>query len=85
MPYGANEDLPLSVRSHLPPPAQSVYREAFNHAWRTYGHDPRREQIAHRVAWSAVKRHWRKGVDGNWVRDDASGRRYGSCDPGGET
>ena len=69
MPYASNQELPLSVRNHLPPLAQSVYREAFNHAWLTYARDRRREQIAHRVAWTAVKRHWHKAADGNWEQD----------------
>ncbi|MGD0433406.1 MAG: ChaB family protein, partial [Acetobacteraceae bacterium] len=30
MPYRMNEDLPPSVRDHLPPHAQDIYREAFN-------------------------------------------------------
>jgi cation transport regulator len=66
MPYAANEDLPPGVRNHLPHDAQTVYREAFNHAWQTYGGDPRREEIAHRVAWAAVKHGFRK-ADGMWV------------------
>jgi cation transport regulator len=37
MPYAANEDLPPSVRNHLPAHAQDTYRSAFNHAWQTYG------------------------------------------------
>jgi cation transport regulator len=72
MPYASNDALPPSVRGHLPPPAQSIYREAFNHAWTTYALDRRREQIAHRVAWAAVKRHWHKRPDGTWVRDGTS-------------
>jgi cation transport regulator len=66
MPYTTNEDLPASICKHLPAPAQSVYRKAFNRAWEAYGLDAQREQIAHRIAWSAVKRHWHKGVDGYW-------------------
>jgi cation transport regulator len=58
--------LPTSVRNHLPPHAQDIYREAFNHAWDQYGRDPRREEIAHRVAWAAVKRTYRKAGD-EWV------------------
>jgi cation transport regulator len=67
MPYSDNEHLPPSVRGHLPPHAQDIYREAFNHAWNQYGADPRREEIAHRVAWAAVKRRYRKTETG-WVR-----------------
>jgi cation transport regulator len=33
MPYRDNDDLPDSVRRHLPPHAQDIYREAFNHAF----------------------------------------------------
>jgi cation transport regulator len=66
MPYGVNADLPDSVRHHLPAAAQTIYREAFNHAWETYRDDSRREEIAHRVAWSAVKRSYVKDGD-MWV------------------
>jgi len=33
MPYRANRDLPAPVQAHLPPHAQDIYREAFNHAF----------------------------------------------------
>jgi cation transport regulator len=67
MPYATNEQLPVSVRAHLPEHAMDIFREAFNHAWQQYTEDPRREEIAFRVAWSAVKKHrYRKG-DGDWV------------------
>ena len=57
MPYEQNDDLPASVRSHLPPHAQDIYREAFNHAWQQYRGD---EPTAHRVAWAAVKHVYEK-------------------------
>ena len=66
MPYSANDDLPGSVRQHLPEHAQDIYREAFNHAWQEYAGDPRHEEIAHRVAWAAVKRVCVKTGD-EWV------------------
>lgn len=66
MPYRTNAALPPAVRKHLPAPAQSIYREAFNHAWKSYGRDPRREEIAHRTAWAAVKKTFRKAGD-MWV------------------
>ena len=66
MPYTTNEALPLAVRSHLPKPAQDIYREAFNHAWSTYAGQTRHEEIAHRVAWAAVKRRYHRSVDGSW-------------------
>jgi cation transport regulator len=36
-----------------------------------YQDDPRREEIAHRIAWSAVKRLYAKR-DGEWVRKNGS-------------
>jgi cation transport regulator len=66
MPYTSNTELPVGVRRHLPGPAQSIYREAFNHAWVTYAGDPRQEEIAHRVAWAAVKRKYQK-IGDDWV------------------
>jgi cation transport regulator len=66
MPYATNDQLPPSVRRHLPSAAQDIYREAFNHAWRAYGSEPRHEEIAHRVAWAAVKHRYEKGRDGDW-------------------
>ena len=70
MPYGSNRDLPPRVRAHLPPEAQDIYRAAFNNAWREYAErEPERlEEIAHRVAWAAVKKMYRKGDDGKWHR-----------------
>jgi len=41
MPYRANDKLPPSVRHHLPPHAQDIYREAFNHAFAAHVGDPR--------------------------------------------
>lgn len=68
MPYASNDDLPLSIRSHLPPHAQDIFRATFNNAWQRYGerHPARREEIAHRIAWSAVKRRYLK-VGATWV------------------
>jgi cation transport regulator len=67
MPYEFIEDLPQSVRGHLPPHAAEIYRSAFNNAWASYAErGPAREEIAHRVAWAAVKRRYRK-ADGVWT------------------
>ena len=62
MPYASNEQLPLSVRRHLPAHAQDVFREAWNHAFARH-HD---EATAFRIAWSAVKRQYVR-VDGAWL------------------
>ena len=56
MPYATNEDLPERIRLRLPAHAQDIFREAFNHAWTEYAADQRSEEIAFRVAWSAVKK-----------------------------
>jgi cation transport regulator len=63
MPYASNDELPPAVADHLPPHAQDIFRQAFNHAWDEYGGD---EQRAFRVAWSAVKRGYRK-LGNEWV------------------
>jgi cation transport regulator len=74
MPYDRRSDLPESVRDHLPPHAQDIYKEAFNSAWKEYSDpddrrgDASREETAHRVAWSAVKQQYEKGDDGDWHR-----------------
>ena len=66
MPYASNDHLPPSVRDYLPRHAQDIYREAFNHAWVSYAHSARQEQIAHRVACAAVKRQYHKAPSGMW-------------------
>jgi len=65
LPYETNAQLPPSVRRSLPDHAQDIYRAAFNNAWREYGGDP----IAHRVAWSAVKKKHQK-IGGIWLPKD---------------
>jgi len=72
MPYKTNSDLPEPVRHVLPAHAQDIYREAFNSAWKQYA-DPlarrdeaSREEVAHRVAWSAVKQKYTKKGE-RWV------------------
>ncbi|MGY6250725.1 ChaB family protein [Bosea thiooxidans] len=66
MPYASNDDLPPSVRGHLPQHAQDIYRAAFNHAFAAHAADVAREEIAHRIAWAAVKRSYDKDGD-RWV------------------
>lgn len=61
MPYASEGELPPSVRAHLPPHAREIFRAAFNNAWEEYAdRGEEREEIAHRVAWAAVKRTYRK-------------------------
>lgn len=73
MPYEEKSDLPESVKDSLPDHAQEIYRKAFNSAWGEYEDaadrrgDSSREQTAHRVAWSAVKKQYEKSGD-QWRR-----------------
>jgi cation transport regulator len=62
MPYQQLDDLPESVKNHLPKHAQEIFRAAFNNALEEY----EEEEQAFRVAWGAVKRDYEKGDDGNW-------------------
>jgi cation transport regulator len=70
MPYATVDDLPPAVR-HLPNHAQEIFRSAFNAAWRSYAErgPQAQEETAFRVAWAAVKKHYRKLGDA-WVRID---------------
>ena len=70
MPYEMTDELPESVRSHLPEQAQEIYLAAFNSAWEQYGHE---EARAHRVAWGAVKKEYHKDAQGRWVHDGEGG------------
>ncbi|MGN6705192.1 MAG: putative cation transport regulator ChaB [Rhodanobacter sp.] len=72
MPYSSISNLPDSVRDNLPRHAQEIYKEAFNSAWDEYADkderrgDESREEVAHKVAWSAVKQKYQKDGDGDW-------------------
>ena len=66
MPYKNVLELPASVRGNLPEHARKIYLEAFNNAWDEYKNpedrkgDASREETAHKVAWSAVKKTYEK-------------------------
>ena len=73
MPYKKTSELPLKVRKHLPPDAERIYRAAFNSAWGQYDEPSERkgsasrEEVAHKVAWSAVKKKFAKNEQtGQW-------------------
>lgn len=72
MPYKSINELPVGVKYVLPKHAQDIYKEAFNNAYEEYKDpeerrdDADREEVAHRVAWSAVKRSYEKGEHGLW-------------------
>lgn len=74
MPYTDTSELPDSVQRVLPMHAQDIYKEAYNNALDQYK-DPKsrrgnesQEEVAHKVAWSAVKDEYAKGDDGKWHR-----------------
>jgi cation transport regulator len=72
MPYRTLAELPAAVRDHLPKHAQEIYKETFNHAWQEYADknerrgDDSREEVAHKVAWAAVKKKYVKGSGDEW-------------------
>ncbi len=77
MTYRSIEELPDSVRKHLPVHAQEIYLEAFNNASTEYTDPEKRrgkapfEEVIHRVAWAAVKKVYRKDEKtGEWVRKE---------------
>lgn len=75
MPYKGINDLPNRVKENLPEHAQEIYLEAFNSAWDQYAKpeerrgDATREETAHKVAWSAVKKVYLKDEKtGEWKK-----------------
>lgn len=72
MPYSKVSELPASVKNVLPGHAQDIYKEAFNSAYDDYKQPSKRqdnssrEEVAHRVAWKAVKNKYHKGSDDKW-------------------
>lgn len=76
-PYKKISELPDNVRDNVPKHAQEIYMEAFNSAWEQYDEpeerrgDASREETAHRVAWSAVKKKYEKDESsGKWKSKD---------------
>lgn len=63
MPYESINELPDSVKDNLPHHAQEIFKEAFNSANEEY----KEEETAFKVAWSAVKKKYKKGDDGEWI------------------
>ena len=75
MPYRTDAELPPGVKDNLPPHAQDIYREAFNSAFEEYQDASKRrgnesqEEVAHKVAWAAVKQKYEK-VGDRWRAKD---------------
>jgi len=74
MPKGL-KDLPKGVENVLPEHAKEIYKEAHNSALEQYV-DPKKrrgdeslEEVAHKVAWAAVKKEYEKdNKTGKWKR-----------------
>lgn len=73
MPYESLDDLPEQVTAHLPRHGQEIYQAAYNNAWDEYASpedrdgDAGREEVAHKVAWAAVKQKYEKTND-HWQK-----------------
>ena len=71
MPYSSKNDLTDNVKNVLPDHAKEIYKEAFNNSYKEYKDpddrrdDASREDVARKVAWSAVKKKYEKG-DHKW-------------------
>ncbi|PLS14880.1 cation transporter [Bacillus sp. M6-12] len=63
MPYESLNELPDAVKDNLPHHAQEIFKEAFNSASEEY----KEEDTAFKVAWSAVKKKYKKDDQDNWV------------------
>lgn len=72
MPYDTISSLPKQIKDNLPKHAKQIYKEAYNSAFDNY-ESPKdrkgnasREEVAHKVAWAAVKKKYKKEGD-DWV------------------
>lgn len=65
--YNQIDDLPSGVTNNLPKHAQEIYKSAFNTAAENHDNENDQQQIAHRVAWSAVKQKYEK-TGNRWKR-----------------
>ncbi|HEX2408634.1 MAG TPA: ChaB family protein [Nitrososphaeraceae archaeon] len=60
----------------LPSHAQEIFKEAHSSALEQYkdpdkrrgGKKESKEEVAHKVAWSAVKKKYKKDEDGKWIK-----------------
>ena len=60
----------------LPAHAQEIFKEAHSSALEQYKNPDKRrggkkesnEEVAHKVAWSAVKKKYKKGEDDKWIK-----------------
>ncbi len=75
----STKDLPKGAEEALPEHAREIYKEAHNNALEQYK-DPKKrrgnaslEEVAHKVAWAAVKKEYEKDEKtGKWRKKDES-------------
>jgi cation transport regulator len=73
MPYDKINQLPKKIKDNLPKEARQIFKEAYNNAWNQYADSNKRkdnasqEEVANRVAWSAVKKKYQK-ENGDWIK-----------------
>lgn len=74
MPYRTRQDLPPKLQEILPEHAQEIFVKSFNAAWQehiknaNHAGDVSREEVAFRIAWSAVKKKYSKDKQtGKWI------------------
>lgn len=66
--YASTEDLPTVCQLNLPTDAQSVYRTAFNRAWKRAEGSEQRYRTSQEYAWTAVRRRFQKDLEsGSWM------------------
>lgn len=63
MPYKPG-NLPQQIKRVLPKGAQTIFLKAFNNAFEKY----KKDETAFAVAWTAVKRVYKKNDKGKWVK-----------------
>ena len=72
MPYNSLSQLPKQVTDNLPKHGQEIYMKAYNDAYERFEDpdnirgDDEQETAAQKVAWSAVKRKYKKEGD-SWI------------------
>ncbi len=77
LPYKDIGELPDQVKNNLPTEAQRIFLKAFNAAWKQYDDSSKRrgsesrEEVANKVAWSAVKKQYGKDPSsGDWKKKE---------------
>lgn len=68
--------VPAGLRDKLPKGAQTIWVKAFNNAIKQYKDPSKRrgeqdlDEVAGKIAWSAVKKEYKKGDDDKWHKKE---------------